>query len=187
MALVRLIPGVVILAPMDASQLRGAMRAMLRYEGPVYLRIGTAPIPKIFDDEDFEIGKGFVVREGSDVAIITTGEISRNVFEAAEKLAAEGINVMVVAMPTVAPIDEELVIRAARQTGRIVTVEEHYIVGGLGSAVCEVCAKSAPVPVRRIGVPMEFLSAGQYMDLVRHCKLDADGIVETVKDFVNNP
>lgn len=187
MALVRLIPGVVILAPMDASQLRGAMCAMLRYDGPVYLRIGTAPIPKIFDDGDFEIGKGFVVREGSDVAIITTGEISRNVFDAAEKLAAQGINAMVVAMPTVAPIDEELVVRAARQTGRIVTVEEHYIVGGLGSAVCEACAKSAPIPVRRIGVPMEFLSAGQYMDLVRHCKLDADGIVETVKDFVNNP
>lgn len=184
MALVRLIPGVAVLAPIDASQLRGAMRAMLRYDGPVYLRVGTAPIPKIFDEEDFEIGKGAVVREGGDVAIITTGEISRNVFEAAETLAAAGINAMVVAMPTVAPIDEAMVIKAAKQTGRIVTVEEHYVVGGLGSAVCEVCARSAPVPVERLGVPQTYLSAGPYSDLVKHCGLDVNGLVGSVTSFV---
>jgi transketolase len=183
-ALVRLIPDVVILAPIDASQLRGAMKAMLRYEGPVYLRIGTAPIPKIFNDDEFEIGKGIVVREGKDVAIITTGEISVNVFEAADKLAAAGIDAMVIAMPTIAPIDEEIIVKAAELTGKIVTVEEHFEVGGLGSAVSEVCAKSFQVPVKRIGVPQTYLSSGPYEDLVDYCKLSVEGITETVLEFV---
>ncbi len=183
MALARLIPGVTVLAPIDASQLRGAMRAMLRHQGPVYLRIGTAPIPKIFEEEEFTIGKGQIVREGKDVAIITTGEIAVNVFEAAETLAAQGINAMVVAMPTVLPLDEAIIKKAAEATGRIVVVEEHYEVGGLGTAVCETCAKLAPVPVKRLGVPHVYLSAGPYIDLVKYCKLDPAGIVETVKEF----
>lgn len=185
MALVRLIPGVTILAPIDASQLEGAMHAMLQCRGPVYLRVGTAPIPRIFPAGEFEIGKGSVIRDGKDVAIITTGEISVNVFEAAEQLAANGIDAMVIGMPTVAPIDSEIIRMATRKIGKIVTVEEHYVIGGLGSAVCEVCAESGlPVPVKRIGVPHEYLSAGPYEDLVHHCKLDVQGIVETVSDFV---
>lgn len=185
MALARLIPGIVVLAPIDATQLRGAMHAMLQHNGPVYLRIGTAPIPKIFDEEEFEIGKGKVVREGKDVAIITTGEIAVNVFEAAETLAAQGIDAMVIGMPTVFPLDEELIRKAAEITGKIVVVEEHYELGGLGTAVCETCAKLAPVPVKRLGVPHIYLSAGPYDDLVKYCKLDPEGIVETVKEFTS--
>lgn len=184
MALVRLIPNVAVLAPIDASQLKCALQAMLRYEGPVYMRISTAPIPKIFEETKFEIGKGILVREGSDVAIITTGEISVNVLEAADRLAEKGIHAMVIAMPTVAPIDEEIIKKAAETTGKIVTVEEHYVVGGLHSAVCEVCAKVAPVPVKSIGVPHMYLSAGTYDDLVKYCKLDVGGIVDTVSEFV---
>jgi transketolase len=124
------------------------------------------------------------VREGKDVAIITTGEISVNVFAAAEKLASEGIDAMVIAMPTVVPLDEAIIEKAAKATGKIVVVEEHYVVGGLGSAVCETCARLAPVPVRRLGVPQTYLSAGPYEDLVKCCGLDTDGIAGSVREFI---
>lgn len=183
MALVRLIPNVPVLAPCDASQLRGAMRAMLRSEGPVYLRVRTAPIAKIFDDEEFEIGKGRVVREGKDCSILVAGEILSNVLDAVELLCARGIDPMVVAMPTVFPLDEALVRRAA-ETGKIVTVEEHFVNGGLGSAVSEFCAEHQLARVKRLGVPMEYVYAGQNADLIHYCGLDAEGIAKATAEFL---
>ena len=183
MALVRLIPEVPVLAPCDASQLRGAMCAMLRYHGPVYLRVRTAPIAKIFDDEEFEIGKGKLIREGKDGAIIVTGEILSNVLDAVEQLTAQGLDLTVIAMPTVFPLDTELVKKAAA-TGKVVTVEEHFVNGGLGSAVAEYCAESAPARVKRLGVPMEYVYAGQNADLIHYCGLDAAGIAASVAEFL---
>ncbi len=185
MALVRLIPNVPVLAPCDASQLKGAMRAMLRYDGPVYLRVRTAPIAKIFDDEDFEIGKGKLVRDGKDIALIAAGEILSNVLEAAEQLVQQGFDPMVIAMPTVFPLDEALVRMAAEKTGKIMTVEEHFVNGGLGSAVAEFCAEKAPALVLRHGVPMEYVYAGQNADLIHYCKLDAEGIAQTAAELLN--
>ncbi len=183
-ALVRLIPDVAVLAPADASQLRGALRAMVRYDGPVYLRISTAPIPKLFDEADFEIGKGIVVREGKDVAIIVTGEVCKNVLEAADQLEKSGVSAKVVVLPTIVPLDEEIIRKAASETGKIVTVEEHYVVGGLYSAVSEVCARTAPVSVKAVGVPHMYLSAGPYADLMHYCGLDPEGIAQSVSAFI---
>lgn len=183
-ALARLIPGVTVLAPADASQLRGALKAMLRSNGPVYLRVSTASIPKLFEEEEFVIGKGIVEREGADVTMIVTGELTKNALEAADTLAAEGIRAMVIVMPTIAPLDEEIIQKAAALTGKIVTIEEHYVVGGLFSAVSEVCSRVAPVPVKAIGVPHTYISAGPYADLIRYCGLDAGGIADSVRSFV---
>lgn len=184
MALVRLIPEVPVLAPCDASQLRGAMKAMLRYDGPVYLRVRTAPIAEIFDDEEFVIGKGKLVRDGKDVAVIVSGEIASNALDAVETLVGQGVDPMVIAMPTVHPIDEDMICMAAQKTGRIVTVEEHFVVGGLGSAVSEVCSDKCPVRVKRLGVPQEYVYAGQNADLIHYCGLDAEGIARSIREFI---
>lgn len=183
-ALARLIPGVTVLAPADASQLKGALKAMLRSDGPVYLRVSTASIPKLFEEEDFIIGKGIVAREGTDVTMIVTGELAKNTLEAADALAAEGIHAMVIVMPTIVPLDEEIIRKAAALTGKIVTIEEHYVVGGLFSAVSETCSRIAPVPVKAIGVPHKYISAGPYADLIHYCGLDAGGIADSVRAFV---
>lgn len=185
-ALVRLIPGVAILAPQDATELKGAMKAMLEYEGPVYLRLSSAPMPRIFPEasgEPFVIGKGRVIREGKDVAIITTGEITRSVLDATETLVAGGLEPMVIGMPSIHPIDRELILGAARRTGRIVTVEEHYVTGGLGSTVCEICADAAPVPVLRLGAPCDYVSSGPYADIMKAVGLDTESLAMRIGEF----
>jgi transketolase len=183
-AIIRMIPGVTVLAPEDPGEIRSAVRAMLEHEGPVYMRIGNNPIPHLFEEEPFTIGKGRVVREGRDVTVIVTGTMAEPVLTAAERLAASNTDVRVVAMPTVWPIDRELVTRCAKETGKIVTVEEHYTVGGLGAIVAEVCAESAPVPVRMIGVPPSYATSGPYDQLLAHYGLDAEGVAKSILDFV---
>ncbi len=184
-ALVRMIPKVVILAPQDASELKGAIKAMLEYDGPVYLRLSTAPIPKIFEEKPFVIGKGNIIREGKDIAIVTTGEITRNVLSATEILISRGIDPMVIGMPTIRPFDEDLLIKTARKIGKIVTVEEHFDIGGLGTIVCELCGNSCPMPVLRLGVRGDYISSGPYKDLLAEVGLDPHSLAQKIAEFAN--
>ena len=145
----RTIPGMVVINPSDDVEARAAVKAAYEYQGPVYLRFGRLAVPVINDRPDykFEIGKGVTLREGKDVAIIATGLCVNSALEAAEKLAADGIQAKVVNIHTIKPLDEELVVAAAKECGKVVTVEEHSVIGGLGSAVCDVLCEKAPTPV----------------------------------------
>ena len=153
-ALMRTIPGMVVINPADDVEARAAVRAAYEHQGPVYLRFGRLAVPVINDRPDykFELGKGVVLREGKDLTIIATGLPVSNCLEAAEKLAADGIDAKVINIHTIKPLDEELVVAAAKETGKVVTVEEHSVIGGLGSAVCDVVAEKAPAKVMKIGV-----------------------------------
>ncbi len=183
-ALIRLIPGVVILAPQDAGELEGALHAMMEYEGPVYLRVSTAPIAELFEKVPFKIGEGRMIRDGKDVTIITTGEITANVMGAVDILTEQGYDPQVIGMPTVQPIDAEMIKAAAAKTGKIVTVEEHFKTGGLGSAVAEICSEYCPVPVKRIAMPDAYNGSGTYKDMILKFKLDAAGIAESIQEFL---
>jgi len=154
LALMRTIPGMVVINPSDDIEAKAAVKAAYEYYGPVYMRFGRLAVPVINDNEDykFEIGKGVVLREGKDVTIIATGLPVANCLEAAEKLAADGIDAKVINIHTIKPLDNELVVAAAKETGKVVTVEEHSVIGGLGSAVCDVLAEQAPTKVLKIGV-----------------------------------
>ena len=154
-------------------------------EGPVYMRFGRLAVP-VINDEDykFEIGKGKVLREGTDVAIIANGLCVAESLDAAEKLAAEGINAQVINMATVKPLDTELVLEAAKATGKVVTVEEHSVIGGLGGAVCEVLSEKYPVPVKRIGVNDVYGESGPAVKLIEKYGLDGKGVYASVKEFV---
>lgn len=185
-ALMRSIPGMVIINPADDTEARAAVRAAYEYAGPVYLRFGRLAVP-VFNDPDnytFEIGKGKILREGSDVTIIATGLEVYQSLRAAEMLAADGIDAMVVNIHTIKPIDRELVVAAAKKTGKVVTVEEHSVIGGLGSAVCEVLAEEYPVKVKRIGVQDVFGESGPAVELLKKYRLDGQGIYEQVKEYV---
>lgn len=185
-AIIRMIPGVTILAPQDPTEIKTAVRAMLDHDGPVYMRIGNSPIPYLYEEKPFEIGKGSVVREGEDVTIVVTGSLAASVLDAAQELAGQGISARVVAMPTVWPLDREIIAESADKTGKIVTVEEHYVIGGLGTMVQEICTELHPVPVKKIGVPHVYATSGPYQELLSHYGLDAKGIVRTVADFLHN-
>ncbi len=186
-ALMRTIPGMTIINPSDDVEARAAVKAAYEMEGPVYLRFGRLAVPVINDRPDykFEIGKGVVLREGTDVAIIATGLCVNSANEAAEMLAAEGVNAMVINIHTIKPLDKELVIRAAKATGKIVTVEEHSIIGGLGGAVCEALCESCPVPVKRIGMNDTFGESGPAAALLEKYGLDGKGVFKTVKEFLS--
>ena len=184
-AIIRMIPGVVILAPQDPTEIRAAVKSMIEHVGPVYMRIGNPKIPVLFEEKPFVIGKGSILRDGSDITIISTGSTTEAVLKAAEILADLGVDAQVIGMPTVCPIDRELVIDAARKTGKIVTVEEHYADGGLGSLVCEICSSEYPVPVKRLGVPKSYATSGPYEQLLEYYGLDKDGIVKSVEEFLN--
>ena len=183
-AIIRMIPGVTILAPQDPGEIRAAVKAMLAHEGPVYMRIGNNPIPELYEEKPFNIGKGRVVREGADLTVMVTGALACAVLQAAESLAKQGVDARVVAMPTVWPIDRDIVEESARDTGRIVTVEEHYVIGGLGTMVQEVCAETLPVPVMKIGIPHNYATTGPYDELLSYYGLDADGIEKSVLTFL---
>jgi len=184
--LMRLIPGMVILAPQDPTEIDGAVKAMLEYEGPVYMRIGNPKIPVLFDEKPFVIGEGSVLKPGDELTIISTGSSTKCALEAAELLLQEKIHARVIGMPTVSPIDRELVRTAAAQTGRIVTVEEHFADGGLGTMVTEVVSDMKEVTVRRLGLPHEYaITCGSYEKLLEYYKLDAIGIAESVKEFLH--
>lgn len=184
-ALMRTIPGMTVIVPSDDIEAKAAVKAAAVMEGPVYMRFGRLAVP-VINDEDykFEIGKGKVLREGTDVAIIANGLCVAESLDAAEKLAAEGINAQVINMATVKPLDTELVLEAAKATGKVVTVEEHSVIGGLGSAVCDVLSEQLPTPVLKIGVNDVFGHSGPAVELIKEFGLDGDSIAAKVKEFV---
>lgn len=185
-ALMRTIPGMVVMCPADAIEAREATKAAAAYDGPVYLRFGRAVCPVINDKPDyhFEIGKGTILREGTDLTIVATGICVGSSLEAAEKLAEEGISAEVINICTIKPLDEELIIQSAKKTGKVITAEEHSVIGGLGSAVCDALCKSYPVPVLKIGVQDVFGESGSAAALVEKFKLDGKGIYEQIKDYL---
>ena len=186
MALMRTIPGMVILNPSDDVEARAAVEAAYHHEGPVYLRFGRLAVPVINDRPDykFEIGKGIVLRDGSDVTIIATGLCVSEALGAAEKLAADGISAQVINIHTIKPLDEELVLASAKKTGKVVTVEEHSVIGGLGSAVCDVLSEKLPTPVKKIGVYDTYCESGPAVKLLEKYKLDGNGVYEQIKDWL---
>lgn len=184
-ALMRTIPGMVVINPADDIEAKAAVKAAYEHVGPVYMRFGRLAVPVINDNEDykFELGKGVVLREGKDVTIIATGLPVANCLEAAERLAADGIEAKVINIHTIKPLDTELIIEAAKATGKVVTVEEHSVIGGLGSAVCDVLSENAPTKVMKIGINDVFGESGPAVELVKKYGLDADSIYEKVKAF----
>lgn len=185
-ALMRTIPGMTIINPSDDVEARAAVKAAYEMEGPVYMRFGRLAVPVINDREDyhFEIGKGVTLREGSDVTLVGTGLEVAACLEAAEMLEKDGISARVINIHTIKPIDEEILVKAAKETGRIVTAEEHSVIGGLGGAVCEVLAEKAPVPVKRIGMNDVFGESGVAEELLHKYGLDGEGIYQTVKEWM---
>jgi transketolase len=181
-ALMRAIPGMVVINPSDDIEAKAAVKAAYEYVGPVYLRFGRLAVPVLNDGPDyhFEIGKGVTLRDGKDCTIIATGLCVSESLEAAERLAAEGIDAQVINIHTIKPLDEELVVAAAKKTGRIFTVEEHSIIGGLGAAVSECLSEKQPTKVTRIGVNDVFGESGPAKELIHKYKLDADGICERI-------
>ena len=185
-ALMRTIPGMVVINPADDVEAKAAVKAAIDYVGPVYLRFGRLAVPVINDPADykFELGKGITLREGKDVTIIATGlEVSESL-EAAKLLEADGISAEVINIHTIKPLDEELVVAAAKKTGKVVTVEEHSIIGGLGGAVAEVLAEKAPTKMLRIGVMDTFGESGPAKALIEKYGLDAKSIYEKVKAWL---
>ncbi len=186
LSIMRTIPGMVVINPGDAVEARAAVYAAINYNGPVYLRFGRLAVPVVNDEEtfEFEIGKGIQIREGSDVTIISTGICTAEAIKAADELAKEGISAAIVNIHTIKPIDKEIIKAAAEKTGCIVTAEEHNIIGGLGSAVCEVLAEVAPVPVLRVGVNDCFGKSGKAGDLIDEFGLSARFIVAKAKEAI---
>ena len=183
-ALMRSIPGMTVICPADDVEAKAAVKAAYEHKGPVYLRFGRLAVP-VFHSEDykFQIGKGEVVKDGTDVAIIANGLLVYEAIVAAEELAKDGINAMVINMATIKPLDEKLVLSAARKCGKVITCEEHSIIGGLGEAVCAVLSEKLPTPVKRIGVNDEFGHSGPAAALLKQFGLSAEHIVEVAKDF----
>ena len=183
-ALMRSIPNMVVLNPSDDVEAKAAIHAAAEYYGPVYIRLGRLATPTIHDENyKFQIGKGEVLSEGKDVAIIATGLMVAKALEAAEKLKAEGINATVVNISTIKPLDKELIIKVAKATGKVVTAEEHSVIGGLGSAICEVLSQELPTRTKLIGLNDTFGQSGTPSALLEHYGLTTENIVETVKSF----
>lgn len=184
-ALMRSIPGMVVICPADDVEARQAVKAAYSYEGPVYLRFGRLAVP-VFHNEDykFEIGKGELVKEGTDVTIIANGLMVAEAIEAGKELEKCSISAEIINMATIKPLDSELVVNSAKKTGKVITVEEHNIVGGLGEAVCAALSAEYPVPVKRIGINDEFGHSGPAKDLLKEFGLSAENIVKTAKEFL---
>ncbi|MFR0986524.1 transketolase family protein [Frisingicoccus sp.] len=183
-ALMRTIPGMVVINPADDVEARAAVYAAYEHEGPVYMRFGRLPVPVINNHPDykFEIGKGITLKEGKDMTIIATGLCVSESLEAAKMLAADGIDARVLNIHTIKPLDEALVVKAAKETGRIFTVEEHSVIGGLGSAVCDTLAAQAPTKVTKIGVEDTYGESGPAVELIHKYGLDAEGIYKKIKE-----
>lgn len=185
-ALMRTVPGMVVMCPADDVEARKMVNAAYEYEGPCYMRFGRAATA-VFHDENykFEIGKGEIIQEGKDVAIIATGIMVPEAIEAGKTLAAEGISAMIINMATIKPLDEALVLEAAKKCGKVVTVEEHSVIGGLGEAVCGLLSEKLPTPVKRIGVNDEFGRSGTASALLKAFGLSAENIVVQAKKLLN--
>ena len=183
-ALMRSIPGMVVICPADGVEAEAATKAAYAYKGPVYLRMGRLAVP-VFHEEGFEfqIGKGDVMRDGNDIAIIANGLMVYEAIQAGEALAAKGINARIINMSTVKPLDEALVLQAARECGKVITCEEHSVIGGLGEAVCSLLSEKLPTPVRRIGVNDQFGFSGPAYEVLEAFGLCAKHIVEVAEDF----
>ena len=184
LSLMRTIPGMVVLCPCDANEAREAVKAMIAYDGPCFMRTGRTALETVtdgFSNYKFEIGKGVTLVEGSDVTIIATGLMVQESLKAVELLKAEGISARLIDMPTIKPLDRELVIKAAKETGAIVTAEEHNIIGGLGSAVCEAICDECPIPVVRVGVQDEFGRSGEAGALLKLYGLTPENVAEKAK------
>lgn len=184
-ALMRTLPGMVILNPADATETRAAVKAAIEHDGPVYLRLGRLAVPQLFDqdpDYQFELGKGITLREGSDITIVATGLLVFEALQAAEQLAEQGVSARVLNIHTIKPLDTDLIVKAAKETGCIVTAEEHNVIGGLGSAVAECLAEEYPVPMKRIGVQDQFGRSGKPAELMEWYHLTAKDIVEAALD-----
>lgn len=186
-SLMRSIPNMVVINPCDDTEAKAAVKAAYEYEGPVYIRLGRLAVPVLLDENEykFEIGKGVVLKEGSDVTIFATGLEVYEALLAAKKLEADGISAEVINIHTIKPIDEELVVQSLSKTKKGVTVEEHSVIGGLFSAVSEVTAKKLPTKLMAIGVEDQFGHSGPAKELIKEFGLDADSIYEKVKNFVN--
>ena len=185
-ALMRTIPGMTVICPADDIEARAAVKAAAEYVGPVYLRFGRLAVP-VFNDEatyKFEIGKGILLREGTDLTIVATGLCVNSALEAAEKLAADGVSAEVINIHTIKPLDEEIILNSAKKTGKVVTAEEHSVIGGLGSAVCDVLSEKLPTPVKKIGVYDTYCESGPAVKLLEKYKLDGNGVYEQIKDWL---
>ena len=182
----RTIPGMTIISPADDVEARAAVKAAYEYVGPVYLRFGRAGVP-VFNDEatyKFEMGKGIVLREGKDVTIVATGLTVPESMEAAKLLEKDGIDAEVINIHTIKPLDEDLIVASAKKTGKVVTAEEHSVIGGLGSAVCDVLCAKQPTLVKKIGMQDVFGESGSASALIHKYQLDAEGIYNQVKEFL---
>ncbi len=184
-ALMRSIPGMVVICPADDVEAKQAVKAAYKYDGPVYLRFGRLAVP-VFHNDDYklEIGKGEIIKEGTDVTIIANGLMVAEAIEAGKELEAKGINAEIINIATIKPLDKELVVASAKKTGKVITVEEHSIIGGLGEAVCSALAEEYPTPVKRIGINDEFGHSGPAKDLLKQFGLSAENIVKVTEDFV---
>ena len=187
-ALMRTIPGMVVINPSDDVEATAAVKAAYEHVGPVYLRFGRLAVPVINDHPDykFELGKGITLRDGADITIVATGLCVNSALEAAEKLAADGVNARVINIHTIKPLDEELIIKAAQETKMIFTVEEHSVIGGLGSAVCDVVCEKNPVPVKKIGMYDCFGESGPAVALLAKYKLDGQGVYEQITECLKS-
>lgn len=183
-ALIGSIPGVVVLAPGDASEVRAACRAMLDHNGPVYMRIGAGKIPNLHEDREFVIGRGYYAARGNDLTVVTTGYTAINVRQAVEEMRKSGVEIDLVCLPTVTPIDAEIVLESARRTGRVFTVEEHYEFGGLGSRVADILSADGSAVLRKLAVVQKNQPSSTYEDLLEQNKLDVPGIVKTIREFL---
>ena len=183
-ALMRSIPGMTVICPADDVEAKAAVKAAYEMEGPVYLRFGRLALP-VFHDESYEfvIGKGEVLKDGTDVAIIANGLMVYEAIKAGEELETAGINAMIINMPTIKPLDEELVVEAARKCGKVITCEEQSIIGGLGEAVCSCLSEKCPTPVKRIGVNDEFGHSGPAATVLEQFGLCAANLVKGAKEF----
>ena len=185
-ALMRTIPGMTVIVPCDDVEARAATRAAYEFDGPVYLRLARLATPVFNDPEtyEFKLGKGIVMREGADVTVVACGLMVQAALEAAERLAEKGVSAEVINIHTVKPIDSDLIAQSAAKTGRVVTCEEHSVIGGLGSAVCDVLAERCPVPVRKVGVEDVYGVSGPALDLLHNYGLDAEGIAAAVEELL---
>lgn len=183
-ALMRTIPGMTVINPCDDIEAKAVVKAAYEMDGPVYMRFGRLAVPVINDENyKFEIGKGVVMREGTDLTIVATGLCVSASLEAAKMLEADGISAQVINIHTIKPLDEDLIVEAAKKTGKVVTVEEHSVIGGLGSAVCDCLSAKCPTPVTKIGVQDVFGHSGPAVELLKEFGLDAEGIYNTIKSL----